>query len=127
MAPVSPSAVPLGRSYALAAGPRVRLRLVGPGDAPAIRALFARQGVGVDELDVARLVRFDPRRRAVICADTLVGSSETIFALGAIDLDAATPDTIVVEAELSEALSGLIVDALVSRVRARAGVGGHAA
>ena len=101
--------------------------MVGPADAPAIRALFARQGLEVDELDVARLVRSDPRRRAVICADTLVGPTETIVALGAIDLDAATPDTIVAEAELREELSALIVDALASRVRARAGVSGHAA
>jgi hypothetical protein len=81
----------------------------------------------VDELDVARLVRLDPRRRAVICADTVVGSTETIVALGTIDLDASTPDTIVVASELSEDLSELIADALASRARARAGVSGRAA
>ena len=72
----------VGRSYQLGDGPRVRLRMVGPRDAASIRALLDRQGLEVDDLELARLVRFDPRCRAVICASALIGPTETIIALG---------------------------------------------
>src|SRR5690242_15920580 len=110
----------VGRSYQLGNGPRVRLRMVVPRDAPAIRALLERQGLELDDLDLARLVRFDPRCRAVICASALIGPTETIVALGGIDLDAQTPDIVMADADAGEALPELMADALMSRARAHA-------
>jgi hypothetical protein len=110
----------VGRSYQLPRGPRVRLRMVGPRDAGAIRSLLTRQGLDLDELELARLVRFDPRCRAVICASALIGPTETIVGIGAIDLDAQTPDLVLVDDDAGEDLRQLVVGALVSRAQAHA-------
>ena len=94
--------------------------MVVPRDAAAIRALLERQGLHVDDLELARLLRFDPRCRAVICASALIGPTETIIALGAIDLDAHTPDMVIADAEAAGELRELVADALMSRARAHA-------
>jgi len=91
-----------------------------PRDGAAIRAFLAEQGLGIDALELARLVRFDPRRRAVICASALVDSREVVLALGAINLDAPGPDLIVTAADSPTALRELLVDALCGRTHARA-------
>ena len=66
----------------------MRLRLVQRRDEPAIRALLAqRAATSIEDLDVMRIVRFDPRRRAVICATTAGWRTETLVGLGAIELD----------------------------------------
>ena len=91
-----------------------------PRDTAAIRAFLAEQGLGIDAFDLARLVHFDPRRRAVICASALVDSREVVLALGAINLDAPGPDLIVTASESPDALRELLVDALWGRTHARA-------
>jgi hypothetical protein len=114
----------LGNSYALPCGPRVRLRLTQLRDAPAIRALWERGGLDPEDLEVARLVRFDPRTRVVICATALIGSSDTLVGVGAIGLDVnpqAEPDTLVVDAQLTDGLDQLLRRALVGRAGAIAG------
>ena len=73
--------------------------MVQPRDGLAIRAFLADQGLGIDELELARLLRFDPRRRAVICASALVDGREVVTGLGAIDLDAKSPDLVLVGGE----------------------------
>jgi hypothetical protein len=103
------------RSYALSRGPRVRLRLAQVRDAPAIRALLRGRGSDADQLDIARLVRFDPRRRVVICATALIGLVETIVGVGAIDLDALEPDIVLVDDGFGDELADLIRRALVVR------------
>jgi hypothetical protein len=111
----------LARSYPLPRGPRVRLRLAQLRDAPAIRALLERHGVDPEDLQIARLVRFDPRTRVVISATALIGSSETMVGIGAIELDAnplAEPDTLVVDEQLTEGLDELVKRALVGRAAA---------
>jgi hypothetical protein len=111
----------LGNSYALPRGPRVRLRLTQLRDAPAIRALLERGGLDPEDLEVARLVRFDPRTRVAICATALIGSSDTLVGVGAIGLDAspyAEPDTLVVDAQLTDGLDQLLGRALVGRAEA---------
>jgi hypothetical protein len=108
----------LASSYLLPRGPRVRLRLPQLRDALAIRELLRSQGRGPEELEVARLVRFDPRVRLVICAAALIGSRESIVGIGAIDLEpgrAARPDTLVVDAEQAEGLEELLNRALLGR------------
>lgn len=111
----------LSRTYALPAGPRVRLRLARRSDLPAIRSLLDRREVPAGDLAVSRLVRYDPRRRAVLCATTALGGTETVVGVGAIDLAAdAAPDTIVVDEGLTQGLGKLLASALVQRARAHA-------
>jgi hypothetical protein len=110
----------LGRSFSLAHGPRVRLRLARMRDLPAIQALFERRGIVADELERARLVRVDPRERIVICATALIGSGEKIVGIGAIDIDpqaASEPSVLVVDDRASEGLDRLLASALVGRAR----------
>jgi hypothetical protein len=111
----------LARSYALPRGPRVCLRLARIRDAPAIRALCERRGIEPDELELARLVRFDPRHRIVICATALIGLAETVVGIGAIELSAGhprEPDVLVVDREATDGLDELLADALVGRANA---------
>jgi hypothetical protein len=111
----------LASSYLIPRGPRVRLRLPQQRDAPAIRELFRAQGRPAEELEVARLVRFDPRVRLVICATALIGSRESIVGIGAIDLEPGRqtqPDTLVVDDEQTEGLDGLLTRALLGRAAA---------
>jgi len=80
----------LSRSYELASGPRVRLRLARPSDLPGIRALLAQRGLPATEIGLERLVRYDPRRRLVICAMAPVAGAETLVGLGTIELRPTT-------------------------------------
>ena len=77
----------LARFDVLPRGPRVCLRLARPRDAAGIVDLFWSHGLEPDELEVARLVRFDPRRRIAICATALIDSVETVVGIGAIHLE----------------------------------------
>jgi hypothetical protein len=111
----------LSRSYELPAGPRVRLRLARRSDLPGFRALFAQRGVEATDLELERLVRYNPRQRTVICAMAPVRGAETVVGVGAIDLDAgAEPDTIVVDERLTDGLGTLLTEALVQRAQIHA-------
>ncbi len=99
------------------------MRFARASDAPAVRELIECLGRDPEELEIARLVRFDPRTRAVICATALIGSSETVVGIGAIDLDGnalGEPDTLLVDEQLTSALDELLRQALVGRARASA-------
>jgi hypothetical protein len=111
----------LSRSYALPHGPRVRLRLVRRRDLPALAGLLAQRGVEASELELTRLVRFDPTERTVLCATAFVGGTETVVGVGAIGLTAdAVPDTVVVDERLTEGLGELLGAALTQRADAHA-------
>ena len=105
----------LGPSYQLPGGPRARLRVARPSDAAGIRRLLADLGV---ELDLLPLLRFDPRRRIAVCASALVGSSEVILGVGAIDLDGSEPDALIVDERQAPGLSDLLHAALLGRAAA---------
>jgi len=111
----------LSRSYELPAGPRVRLRLARRSDLPGIRALLDQRGVEASDLELERLVRYDPRQRVVLCAMAPVRAAETVVGVGAIDLDAAAePETIVVDERLTDGLGTLLAEALVQRAQIHA-------
>jgi len=114
--PIDPGAL-LARSYPVADGVRVRLRLARPRDAGWLAALLARAGVAADDLELRRALTFDPRRRAVIAALGPAGAGESLMALGGIDLGAAAPDLLLADGppELRE----LLEEALVARARMR--------
>ncbi len=102
-------------SHELPRGPRVRLRLAQSRDLPAVRALLGADRL--EELELARLVHPDPRRRVVICATALIGLSERVLGIGAIDVDAAEPDVLLVDRELTDGLDELLATVLVARAR----------
>lgn len=111
---------PLTRTYALPAGPRVRLRLARRGDRTAVAALLGGRGVAANELDVLRLLTFDPVERVVICAFAPVDGCETLVGIGAIDLrDGAEPDTVVVDERLTGGLGELLGTVLSDWVATR--------
>ncbi len=112
----------LGSSFTLDDGVRVRLRLARSSDTALIRDLVARLGGRPEELELARLVQFDPRRRVVICATTLIDSAETLVAVGAAELDGTgEPEVVIVDAEHSEALTQLLAATLAFKVTAAVG------
>lgn len=110
----------LGTSYPVRGGYRVRLRIARTSDASSIRGLLERLNLGPADLEVARLVQFDPRRRCVLCATALIDGSETLVGVGAVDLDgpvSGVPDTLIVDAPLADELPGLLTAALAGRAR----------
>jgi hypothetical protein len=111
----------LSRTYELPTGPRVRLRYARRSDLPGLRALLRQRGVEPTELEVTRLVRYDPQRRAVICATAPINGTELIVGVGAIALEEeALPETLVVDEALTDGLVELLGAALVGRARAHA-------
>jgi hypothetical protein len=69
---------PLRRTFPVPGGPPVRLRLAGPSDLPAVRALLERRGVETDDLTLRRLLAFDPSRRHVLAAFAPLGGQDTL-------------------------------------------------
>jgi hypothetical protein len=117
--PLDPGAL-LSRTYELPAGPRVCLRYVQRTDRAGLRGLLAQHGIDPDDVALSRLIRFDPTRRAVICATALLNGAETIVGVGAIDLRPdAEPDTLVVDERITEGLAELLAAALLGRARVR--------
>ncbi len=111
----------LSRSYSLPIGPRVRLRLSRRSDLPGIRGLLEQRGIAAGDLELSRLVRYDPWRRAVICATAPLGGTETVVGVGAIELTAdAEPETLVVDERLTEGLGELLAGALRQRATTHA-------
>jgi len=109
----------LSRTYELPAGPRVRLRYARRSDVPGLRALLQQRGIEPTELELNRLVRYDPQRRAVICATAPIDGTELIVGVGAIALEEKVPpDTLVVDETLTDGLADLLASALVGRARA---------
>ena len=109
----------LGSSYRLGDGTRVRLRLAAPSDGPRIAALLA------PDLAVQRLVRFDPRRRVVVCAAALIEGAEVLVGVGAIELSAEghqqrKPDVLVIAPEAPAGTAELLSGALIGRAQALA-------
>jgi hypothetical protein len=104
--------------HSLPRGPRVRLRLAQIRDARAIQVFLASHGFDADGLDALRLVRADPRRRIAICANALIGGSETILGVAAIDVGADEPDLMIVDGQLTDGLDELLRSALRARADA---------
>ena len=106
----------------------MRLRMARSSDAAAIRDLLEQRG---DDVELARLVHFDPRRRYVLCATTLIDASERLVGVGAIELGPEEPSELLIDEQVEgvadeqvEGVADLLRDVLVSRAgsvpRARA-------
>lgn len=109
----------LDRFHTLRSGIRVRLRLARSSDVFGLRELLERTG-SADRLEAVTLIRFDPRRRIVICASMLIDARETIVGVGAVDLvpgGPLAPSTLVVD-ERVPGLRELLADVLEARASA---------
>jgi hypothetical protein len=111
----------LARTYELPNRQRVRLRLARRSDLPGLGALLAQRGIAPSPLELERLVRYDPRRRLVLCATAPLAGTEAVVGVGAIELEAPLhePDTIVVDGSATEGLPELLEAALVGRAARR--------
>jgi hypothetical protein len=113
----------MARYYLLPRGPRVCLRLARVRDLAGIEDLFMRQGLFPSQIELARLVRSDPRKQVVIAAVALVDSTERILGVGAMEvaeLDGGTnpePVLLLVDDELTDGLEELLRNALTARAR----------
>jgi hypothetical protein len=96
----------------------VRLRLAGPSDKPAVRALLERRGVAADDFELARLLAFDPTRRHVLAAFAPLDGQETLVGIGAIANGDDAPDALVVDERLN-GLADVLGRVLTERARHR--------
>jgi hypothetical protein len=92
----------------------VRLRLPHRADADGLRALCERHRA---DCDPDRLLHFDPRERAVICATAGIGAAETVVGVGAIRLcRGAEPELLLADDEaVAAALRATLAARVVSR------------
>lgn len=112
---------PFARTHELDGGPTVRLRLARPADAPAVAALLAARGVAATDLDVRRLLAYDPARRHVLCAFAPLEGADSLVGIGGIDLVAgAEVDTLVLHERLVDPLGRLLGLVLEARADAHA-------
>ena len=110
---------PLRRTFPVPGGPPVRLRMAGPSDRRHVNELLERRGVPAGDLEVRRLLAFDPARRHVLCAFAPVDGHETLMGVGAIDAGEDAPDVLVVDERLAGGLAELLGRVLVERARRR--------
>lgn len=110
---------PLRRTFPVPGSPPVRLRLAGPSDRAAILGLLMARGLPVDELDVKRLLAFDPARRHVLCALAPLDGTEVLAGVGSITFGEASPDVLVIDERFSPGLGDVLGRVLLERSRAR--------
>jgi hypothetical protein len=110
----------MAHTHSISDGTRVGLRLARARDETSVKALAARIGAHYSDLDIARLVRFDPRQWMVICARALWHGTEVVVGVGAIRLDRDQPELLVVDDRLGEELGELMRHSLRELQRARA-------
>jgi hypothetical protein len=77
------SVVVLFRAHTLPSGLRVRVRLPQRGDLAGLLDLHDRVGRANTELGAQRLLRYDPRVRAVVCATAWVDGAERLVGFAA--------------------------------------------
>jgi hypothetical protein len=87
----------LDGSTTLPSGQRMRLRVPHAQDAARLRELFERLGVGLDDLQLSRALRFDPRERMALVAMVLVDRSEELVGFAAIERYAAEPELVLAD------------------------------
>ena len=108
---------PLRRTFPVPGGPPVRMRMAGPSDRPLEASLLERRGVAADDIDVRRMLAFDPARRHVLCALAPLDGAEVLAGLGAIVFGEDAPDVLVVDERFGPALAELLGRVLIERSR----------
>jgi hypothetical protein len=108
---------PLRRTFPVPGRPPVRLRMAGPSDRAHLAALLERRGLAATDLDVRRLLGFDPARRHVLCALAPIDGSEVLAGVGAIDFGDDAPDLLVIDDRFSPGLGDVLGRVLMERSR----------
>lgn len=96
----------------LPTGVRVRLRHPHLRDRAGVVALLQRVGLDVEELDLQRGLRFDPRTRAVVCATLWNGAGESVVGLAAITYGADRADLLIADNAMAPGLAAALQDTL---------------
>jgi hypothetical protein len=91
----------LDTHHTLPEGTRLRLRLPQVRDRAGLVDLLTRLGLQPDDLDAARILRFDPRGRTVVCATVWTGTGETMVGIIAGARDDRGPDLLVTDERLT--------------------------
>jgi hypothetical protein len=105
----------LNRSTTLPSGLRATVRLPHSSDRPALRALHGRLGLPVDDLEVTRLMRHDPRLRGAVVALAWTSEGHSLLGLAAGDVGADAPDVLLVDPAAGLGLAELLTAALAER------------
>ena len=108
---------PLRRTFPVPGGPPVRMRMAGPSDRPLVAALLERRGLAAGDIEVRRMLAFDPARRHVLCALAPLDGAEVLAGLGAIDFGEDAPDVLVVDDRFGPGLAELLGRVLIERSR----------
>lgn len=105
----------LNRSTTLPSGRRATVRLPHGGDRPGLRALHGRLGLPVDDLEVTRLMRHDPRQRAAVVALAWTSEGHSLLGFAAGNVGADDPDVLLVDPAAGLGLADLLTTALAER------------
>lgn len=99
---------------------RVRVRYPQSRDREGLLALLERVGLRAAVLDVERLLRFDPRLRAVVVATRWSPSGgEEVVGVGAIGFTSDAPDLLVTDPQRAPGLAAVLADVLDEAAAAR--------
>ena len=93
--------------------------MAGPSDGAAGGALLERRGLPAADLDVRRMLAFDPARRHVLCALAPLDGAEVLAGVGAIDFGEDAPDLLVVDERFAPGLGDVLGRVLIERSRSR--------
>lgn len=110
----------LDATTSLPDGRRVRLRFPQVSDHARIVHLHDRLGISVDEIELARALRFDPRTRTVLCATVWDGERETIVGWAAAERGATDLDLVLADEAVTPGIGDLLRGALTAHVRTAA-------
>lgn len=108
----------LDTHHTLPEGTRLRLRLPQIRDRAGLVELLDRLGLAADDLDVARILRFDPRGRSVVCATVWTGTTETIAGIVAGQRGADGPDLVLADEQLTPGVGMALRNVLADHTRA---------
>ena len=93
--------------------------MAGPSDRPLVERLLEQRGLPAGDLELRRLLTFDPARRHVLCALAPLDGAEVLAGFGAIDAGAEHPDALVTDERFGPGLAGLLGRVLIERARQR--------
>jgi len=93
--------------------------MAGPSDRALVARLLERRGLPAGDLDLRRLLTFDPARRHVLCALAPLDGAEVLAGFGAIDAGAEHPDALVTDERFDPGLAEVLGRVLIERARQR--------
>lgn len=99
-------------------GSRLRVRLPQARDRARLQALHERLGLELSELDVVRVLRFDPVRESVLCASAWIDGRETLVGYAMCPRDRPDAATVLADESLAPGCTDALTAGLASLARA---------